>query len=250
MQGDRRPSGRVAATVTDPTRTRLHGRLVAIGLALATVGVGVVLGVVLGLLVAVVALSGSTDAGLIALVVASEAAYLLVGVGYLVGLSDGVPLARPSVRQVGAAALAGVALVVLGQAVLWLIPGAGIADVSSALGQSGVAPSTLLVLAAVSLAVVGPAEEVLFRGAVQGTLRLAFGRWPAVLGASALFTAVHAGALVGQPLVPGLAALAVIGLVAVVLGVAFECTGSLAVPIVIHGLYDCLLLVGAYLLAT
>lgn len=236
--------------MTDPERSRLHGRLMAVGLALGVAGVGVVLGGVLGLVSLVVAVAGSTTVGLVVLVVAGEVGYLAVGVGYLRGLADGVPLARPSPGRLGLAVLASVALVALGQGVLRLVPGAGIEDVSSALGQGAVDPTVLLVLAAVSLLLVGPAEEVLFRGAVQGTLRLAFGPWSAVLGASAVFVAVHALALVGQPLVSGVVALAVIGLVSVVLGYAFERTGSLVVPIVVHSLYDCLLLVGAYLLAT
>jgi len=47
-----------------------------------------------------------------------------------------------------------------------------------------------------------------------------------------------------------LAALAVVFLVSLVLGYAFERTGSLAVPIVAHSLYDGLLLVAGYLVAT
>lgn len=236
--------------MADPDRSRLHGQLVASGLALTVALVGVALGGVLGLVAVVAAAAGSPTVGLVAVVAASEVGYLAVGVGYLRWLSAGVPLSRPSLAQLGLAALAVVSLVALGQGVLRLVPGAGIEDVSSTLGQSGVDPVVLLALAVVSLALVGPAEEVLFRGAVQGTLRMAFGRWPAILGASVVFTAVHAAALVSQPPVAGIAALAVVGLVSLVLGYAFDRTGSLAVPVVVHGLYDSLLLVGAYLLAT
>lgn len=244
-----RDTSRVQETVTDSGRSRLHGWIMAVGLAFGVAVAGILVGSILGLF-ALVGASGSTSYRIVSVVVASEIGYLVVGVGYLRALADGVPLSLPSLRQLAGVTVTSVAFVVLGQGILRVVPGAGIEDVSSALGAGAVDPAILLTLAAVSLLLVGPAEEILFRGAVQGTLRLAFGRWPAILGASVVFTAVHAGALVSQPLAPGLVALAVVGLVSIALGYAFERTGSLTVPILVHGLYDCLLLVGAYLLAT
>lgn len=248
-RGVKRDMSRVQETVTDPGRSRLHGWLMAIGLAFGVAIAGILVGSILGLF-ALVGASGSATSRVVSVIVASEVGYLAVGVGYLRGLADGIPLSPPSPRQLAGAAIASVALVVLGQGVLRIVPGAGIEDVSSALGAGAVDPVVLLALAAVSLLLVGPAEEVLFRGAVQGTLRLAFGRWPAILGASVVFTAVHAGALASQPLTTGLTALTVVGLVSVALGYTFDRTGSLAVPILIHGLYNCLLLIGAYVLTT
>lgn len=249
---DTRPGGRIAATVSDPERSRLHGRLVAVGLALGVAGLGLLLAALLNVagLVAVAAAGAGSGATILAVAVTSEVGYLAAGVGYLRGFGERLPLARPSGRELLAGVAAAVLLVVVGQAALRLVPGAGVEDLSSALGREGVDPAVLLAFAVVAVVLVGPAEELLFRGGVQGTLRLAFGRWPAIVGASALFTAVHAPALVGQRLLAGTAALAVVGVVSLVLGYAFERTGSLVVPVLVHSLYDGLLLGGAYLVVT
>lgn len=233
-------------------RSRTHQRLVAGGLAVALTTVGALLGGLLGV-VALLVVVGSTRSGgaaVVALTAAAEIGYLAVGLGYLVVLSDGVPLSRPSGRQLAAGVLASVALASIGQGVLRLVPGAGIDDVSGALARAGLDPIVFLTLAVVAVVLVGPAEELLFRGAVQGTLRRVFGPWAAIGGASVLFTAVHIPLFNDTPLGGLVVALGVVFLVSVALGYTFEQTGSLVVPAVMHSLYDGLLLVGAYLIAT
>lgn len=243
-------TGRIPDAVGGAERSRLHRVVVAAGLATGLVGVGVLLGALLSFLVALV--TGGAGAGttvaVVAVTAAVEAGYLALGVGYRELLWDGVPLGRASRRALSAAVAAGLALVALGQGVLRFVPGAGIEDVSDTLVQSGLDPVVLLALAAVGLLLVGPAEEVLFRGAVQGTLRLAFGRRAAIGGASVLFTAVHAPALLGEPLPALVAVLGVVFGVSVTLGYAYERTGGVAVPALVHGVYDAALLGVGYLL--
>ncbi|GGN14506.1 CPBP family intramembrane glutamic endopeptidase [Halarchaeum nitratireducens] len=98
-------------------------------------------------------------------------------------------------------------------------------------------PEVLLVLVPLSFLLVGPGEELLFRGVVQGTLRERFGRVPAVVLASLIFASVHftslSGALTGRVVTIG--ALFVISLV---LGGLYEYTGNLTVPALVHGAYN------------
>ncbi|WP_435098038.1 CPBP family intramembrane glutamic endopeptidase [Halarchaeum sp. P4] len=98
-------------------------------------------------------------------------------------------------------------------------------------------PEVLLLLIPLSFLLVGPGEELLFRGVVQGTLRERFGAVPAVLIASLIFASVHftslSGALAGR--VVTIAALFVISLF---LGALYEYTENLTVPALVHGAYN------------
>jgi uncharacterized protein len=72
------------------------------------------------------------------------------------------------------------------------------------------------------------AEEVLFRGYFYGVIRRFGGRIPAILISSLLFAAIHAH----LPSLPGLTVLAVI------LCLLYERTGSLWAPITMHALFN------------
>lgn len=77
-------------------------------------------------------------------------------------------------------------------------------------------------------------EEIVFRGLVQsGFLRVTGRVWPSVLASSALFAAVHVGSI-GES-VHALAPLFVLG---VCFGIAYERTGRLWVPIVMHAAFN------------
>lgn len=102
--------------------------------------------------------------------------------------------------------------------------------------QDGSLGRTVLVLSWLGAAVIAPvAEEVFFRGFLQtflvGWLR---SRWLAILLAALAFTLVHAQ-------VHALPALLLFG---VLLGVAYERTGSLLVPILVHALFNLKTLIG------
>ncbi|WP_204366166.1 CPBP family intramembrane glutamic endopeptidase [Halosimplex carlsbadense] len=168
--------------------------------------------------------------------------------GYAVARYRGmsIPIAVPSLRQVGYAAAATVAAlasavglsVVL--AALDLVPGSVIED--AALTD----PTLLLWLGFLSIVLVAPAEEFLFRGVVQGTLREAFGPVGAVAGASLLFGSLHLANYTGTPsaVVTGALLIAATG---AVLGTVYELTDNLAVPIAAHALYNVVLFAISYL---
>ncbi|ERH11793.1 MAG: CAAX amino terminal protease family [halophilic archaeon J07HB67] len=93
---------------------------------------------------------------------------------------------------------------------------------------------------AASLLVIGPCEEMLFRGTVQNRLREAFSAPTAITLTAVLFAAIHYGALSG-------AAGARVATIAILLppsfafGVAYEYTENLVVPTLIHGLWNAFL---------
>lgn len=98
-------------------------------------------------------------------------------------------------------------------------------------------PEVLLLLIPGSFLLIGPGEELLFRGVVQGRIREAFGPVPGVLIASVIFAAVHVVALVGNPRAI-LISVGVLMIPSLILGAAYEYTGNIVVPILIHGAYN------------
>jgi len=80
----------------------------------------------------------------------------------------------------------------------------------------------------------GAVEEIIYRGFVQSGVRRIVGRpWVAIVITSVLFTLMHWGITSS-----GRHALAVIFVLSVGLGAAFERTKSIAVPIVVHAMFN------------
>jgi len=107
---------------------------------------------------------------------------------------------------------------------------------------------TLLVLVPLSILVVGPAEELLFRGVVQRYLSEELSTLGAVALASVLFALVHAPTTfvaTPDPLVVAVTLTVLFGL-SMLLGYLYVWTDNLLVPILVHGLYDALLFALAY----
>lgn len=155
-----------------------------------------------------------------------------------------VPSGRHALAVVGGTVLALAVAIGLSflLAVLGLVPGSVIDDVGTE------DPTFFLALAVTSVAVVAPAEELFFRGAIQGRLRQRFGPVSAVVGSSLLFGSVHLTNYTGS-IVPVLAGSLLIASVGAVLGALYEWTDNLAVPIAVHAVYNVILLVTAYAVA-
>jgi len=106
-------------------------------------------------------------------------------------------------------------------------------------------PEVLLVLIPGSFLLIGPGEELLFRGIVQARIREAFGPVPGVTIASVIFAAVHFVALSGGAS-GRLVTVGVLLVPSLVLGATYEYTGNLAVPALIHGAYNATLFIALY----
>jgi hypothetical protein len=155
----------------------------------------------------------------------------------------------PSLRDVGYVAAGFVALLVALYVLGTIATQLGIENAENAvvtLGQEN--PEFFLYLIPITFLFVAPAEELLFRGIVQGLFRRAYGAVPAILIASALFGAVHYIALSGGG--SKLTYVAVAATLGVILGVLYEKSQNLLVPILVHALYNAIQFYVAYLDAT
>lgn len=105
----------------------------------------------------------------------------------------------------------------------------------------------LLVLVPLSLLVIGPGEELLFRNVVQKHLYDAFSREEAIVIASSIFAVVHVPAYATGT--PGQIAtsITVIFVLSLLLGWVYHRTENLVVPALIHGCYNALLFGSLYL---
>jgi hypothetical protein len=104
-------------------------------------------------------------------------------------------------------------------------------------------PAYLLYLVPVTILLVGPTEELIFRGIVQGTIRRAYGPVVGVVGASLVFASIHLPSLLGDG---QFATLAIIFTLGALLGTLYELTDNIVVPIVVHGLFNAVQFVGQY----
>jgi hypothetical protein len=99
----------------------------------------------------------------------------------------------------------------------------------------------LLVLIVASILVIGPSEELLFRGVIQPYFKERVSSNTAIVGAAGLFAVTH---LLGLLTATGPSALIPIGIIFVVslgFGWLYEQTGSLVAPIVAHVGYNVLI---------
>ncbi|MBV0901231.1 CPBP family intramembrane glutamic endopeptidase [Haloarcula salina] len=99
-------------------------------------------------------------------------------------------------------------------------------------------PEVLLLLIPASFLLIGPGEELLFRGVVQGRIREVFGPVPSVVTASVFFAGIHYFALTGGSASGNLVALGGLLIPSLVLGAAYEYTDNIVVPSLIHGAYN------------
>ncbi len=110
-------------------------------------------------------------------------------------------------------------------------------------------PSMALLFIPLSLLVVGPAEEFLYRGVIQTRLADVFDTGSAVGIAAVVFAVVHILAYFDPGNVAGtLVTVFVILLpLGAILGAVYEYTGNLFVPMLAHGLYNAITFGLAYL---
>ncbi|WP_458186788.1 CPBP family intramembrane glutamic endopeptidase [Haladaptatus sp. NG-WS-4] len=108
-------------------------------------------------------------------------------------------------------------------------------------------PRVFLLLIPLSFLLIGPGEELLYRGVVQERLRESFGRWPAIALASLIFAFVHVFSLQGAG---KLVYLSILFVLSPILGAAYEYTRNLLVPVLIHGAFNAIQFFLAYLMVT
>ena len=152
-------------------------------------------------------------------------------------------LSRLSRRDAGLVVSVAVALLVFQYAALFGLQLAGLGTAQNQATVPGGDPvAYYLAMVAVSLLVVGPVEELLFRGVVQGGIRRAFDALPAILIASLLFGLIHLPGVDGSP-VEQWAYVGIVAALGCVLGLLYERTDNVLIPGLAHGLYNAMIYV-------
>lgn len=171
-----------------------------------------------------------------------DAALVAITLAFLLASGRGlafVDLSRPGIRDlayVGAgfvALLAGQVLVAVLVTVLGL-PSTGNQVVSGA-EQT---PELLLVLIPLQFLAVGPAEELFNRNLLQKYFYGAFSRPTAIVVASGVFASAHLFSYSGESAAGTLVSIVAVLVLGAILGVVYERTGNVVVPILAHGLYN------------
>ncbi|MFC7209472.1 CPBP family intramembrane glutamic endopeptidase [Natronoarchaeum sp. GCM10025321] len=108
-------------------------------------------------------------------------------------------------------------------------------------------PEILLALIPLSFLLIGPGEELLFRGIIQSRFVNRSGVPLGIVLASLLFAVVHIPAYGGLDSLPTIVGLFFISLV---LGGLYEYTENLFVPIVVHGAFNAIQFAGLYFVLT
>lgn len=230
---------------------RARAILLTYGLALLGFGVGVVLLTAL----AVVYLSTGrnitvvTELGM-SLIALQGIAFPVVSISFLYrrGLDwSFLHVHVPSLRDIGWSVLTFVGAFALALAGVIVIQTLNLETASNTAAEAARQnPAIIPYLIVAMLLLVGPGEELLFRGVIQRTLRDYFSAPAAILLASGAFAPLHIFALVGN-LQAGLVSIGLLFLPSIVFGYAYERTGNLFVPALGHGIYNSFLLILLYL---
>ena len=174
--------------------------------------------------------------------------FLLVTGWYVLAVRDEplIPWGRPGRREIGLILAGIVVLVGANNVITRLFAAVDVAIGDNAAVTVGIGePEYLLTMVAFSLLVVGPAEELLFRGVVQSRLRETWGVWPAILVATVLFGLSHASVSGGLGGVVAYILTATI--LGVLLGYLYERTDNIVVPAVVHGVNTAVIFAWLYL---
>ena len=223
--------------------------VVAVALAVLLGAVGLLAGVVagsilFGLVSAVVAIPADSMAGNLVFTLGTYVA--LATVGYLFLLGNGLPLSyvrgrAPSLRDAVWAVATVAVLVGFSSLIVPVIDALGLPSTEHSITDTIAAdPAVALLFVPLSVLLVGPAEEFLYRGIIQTRLGETFDVAPTVLIAAVVFAAVHVIAYldpanVGGTLVTLTFVLFPLG---ALLGAVYERTGNLVVPAIAHGAYN------------
>ncbi len=235
--------------------SRLRAIGVGIGLGVAGIGAALVLVLFSGLLLS---LAGVTITPVLSIVLSllltQGVAFLGVGALYL--RKRGIPVRSigirlPSIKEfgivIGALVLSFVYLIAVSQ----LLASTGTDAAENQIADMAMAnPEIVLYLLPGAYLLIGPGEELLFRGVVQNRIREEFSAVPGVIVASAIFAAIHVGSLVASNPSAILVTIGVLMGPSLILGAIYEYTRNLVVPILVHGTYNAIIFLSLYLVAT
>ncbi|WP_224332546.1 CPBP family intramembrane glutamic endopeptidase [Haloprofundus halobius] len=229
---------------------RLVAFLVAVGLLLAAFVVGTITSLAVIFPLFFLGFGVTSTAVLVFGSIPQQLMFAGIGGLYARLRLDSLPIRRPDSEELRFVVGATLVAVVLASVLSYALTLTSLEPVESVIGEVAQNdPTVLLALAVLSIVLVAPAEELLFRGAIQGRLRTAYGPVAAIVLASLIFASPHVFNYIGTP-VAVVATTGVIFVTGSILGIAYERTDNLAVPILIHAAYNTTLFGIAYVQLT
>jgi len=237
---------------------RSPGRAIAVAVGLGLLGplIAVVSATTLGFVNALVGLP------LVVLLVlglffGQYVAFAGLAVGYLAYRGFDLPRIRayfgiewPTLREVGLVIGGWLAIIVSLVIVATAVRVLGVEPASNRSAELAMQrPEIIPILILASFLVIGPCEELLYRGVVQGRIRESLPGAPSILIASAVFAFVHFMALTGGASAR-LTTVAILFVPSLVFGAIYEYTGNLVVPALLHGLHNAVLFTLLYVALT
>lgn len=248
--------GTASSTATDGSGGRAVAVAIATALLLGVLGPAIALasgGVVLGLNAVTGGLPLAASL-VLTLVLGQYVAFGGLAIGYLAwrgldrsGIVAYLGVRRPSLKEIGLIVGSWALILVTIMAVSIVIQRLGTEAASNQSAELAMQnPAIIPLLIAASFLVIGPSEEILYRGVVQGRLREALSPVPAILIASAIFAAVHVMALTGGASAR-LTTIAILFLPSIVFGAVYEYTENLVVPALLHGLHNAVIFTILYI---
>jgi len=236
------------------TENPLKTMLVALALVVGGFATGIALsGVALGVLSLLPFVPQGVSFFL--LLVFQFAGFVLFGLGYLRwrGLDRDTTtrylgVGRPSLKDIGLILVTWVVMIILAGVVAQVVMLAATELFGSGAAQEPAEnpvgevvannPEVFPAMIALMFLVVGPAEELLFRGVVQGRLRERLSAVPAIVIASAVFASAHVLALWGQDPVAIAMTITILFVPSLGFGAIYEYTGNIVVPALLHGFHN------------
>ena len=123
----------------------------------------------------------------------------------------------------------------------------GLDPAANRVGELGQAdPLVFALLIPVSFLLIGPGEELLFRGVVQNSLVEALGRVSGIVLATLLFAAAHVFSLAG-PLSGRAVTVLLLFVPGLVLALTYDYSRNIVVPALVHGAYNATLFALSFL---
>jgi len=241
-----------SSTSTSASTPTAIGTAVVLGVLGPVIAVGGGLGVlalstVLGGLPAAVSI-------VLTLIIGQYVAFGGLALGYLrwrgfdgAGIRSYLGIRRPRLSELGLVVGGWVLIVVTLFVVSSLVSVLGAETASNQSAEVAMQNPGLIPLFIVAMfLVVGPSEEVLYRGVVQGRLRESLPAVPAIGLASGIFAFIHVMALTGG--ISGrLTTVVILFFPSLVFGAVYEYTENLVVPALLHGLHNAVIFTVLYL---
>ncbi|MEF8873625.1 MAG: type II CAAX endopeptidase family protein [Candidatus Thermoplasmatota archaeon] len=231
--------------MTDSLSSSARTVLGVVGITILAFLFSLFLGFVFALLLIPLGYEPDSTFTLVGITIVSQLGFLILAYIYIRRRDLDIPLEIPSRSDLTYTG---------GGIVLTLITALGLSQILSYLdlgSQSSIEkiaetnPLFLLALAVLSLILIAPSEELLFRGAVQGRLRERFEAFPSIVTASLLFGSLHLLNYNGA-IIPIILTTLVIVVIGGILGILYERTDNLVVPILVHSVYNFVILVPSY----